>query len=559
MQLAQAASRRAPRRPSLPAVRLPVAIAAVLSIMSLTVPTARAALEPPLEPPPETLDATDGTNAACTGQPPFKATIVVGPVGSSTSRFKTWANEIATAAKSAGMNVCKVYSPYADKQTVRRASKGADLFVALMHGNGYPSHARGSGDGNDATAHGLGLNAKRGSSAVTYLGADWVRDKLQLAPRAIVILSHMCYTSGNGEEASSNAKDNQIPSYAWAVRHVDNFAQGFLRSGSYPSGGHPSAVFALQAQRFTAGDPRGNLIDTLMTSNKTLDQVFMTTYTRSTAAAHKDAYRPNAGAVGTHDFYVTKRPDGKALRSRGRIHIDPDLARPGKTAPSSWDRSKPKVTWLDSFAGTKKGLANPNGSGIVSMGYARSIAGDLDFTASAWRAAAGGTSSSAASSSTAKVKVKVPKVRGMTPAKAREALKAAGFKVQGTDLKVTHASVAKGKVVNTKPSHLLDGAVRKLAKGTTIQLKVSSGPPKASAASSTAQVKVPKVRGLTPAKAKAAIQAAGLKVKAPDLKVTHASVAKGKVVNTKPSHLLDGTVRKLAKGTAIQLKVSTGR
>ncbi|MBX3028531.1 MAG: SpoIID/LytB domain-containing protein [Chloroflexi bacterium] len=73
-------------------------------------------------------------------------------------------------------------------------------------------------------------------------------------------------------------------------------------------------------------------------------------------------------------------------------------------------------------------------------------------------------------------KVSVPKVRGMTPAKAKEALKAAGLKVHSTDLKVAHATVAKGKAVNTKPSHLLDGAPRKVARGTTVQLKVSTGP-----------------------------------------------------------------------------------
>ncbi len=161
----------------------------------------------------------------------------------------------------------------------------------------------------------------------------------------------------------------------------------------------------------------------------------------------------------------------------------------------------------------------------------------------------------AASSSTAQVTV--PKVKGMTPAKARAAITAAGLKVQTTDLKMTHASVAKGRAVNTKPSHLLDGTPRTLAKGTTIQLKVSTGPAKASAVS-TAQVTVPKVKGMTPAKARAAITAAGLKVQTTDLKMTHASVAKGRAVNTKPSHLLDGTPRTLAKGTTIQLKVSTG-
>ena len=62
----------------------------------------------------QTFDAADGTASACTGRPAFKAVIVVGPVGSSTDPYKAWANEIATAARDAGMAVCKVYTPYAD-------------------------------------------------------------------------------------------------------------------------------------------------------------------------------------------------------------------------------------------------------------------------------------------------------------------------------------------------------------------------------------------------------------------------------------------------------------
>src|SRR5664279_1648416 len=55
-------------------------------------------------------DATDGSSSNCTGQPAFKAVIVVGPVGGSTAQFEGWANKIGTAASDAGMNVCKVYT-----------------------------------------------------------------------------------------------------------------------------------------------------------------------------------------------------------------------------------------------------------------------------------------------------------------------------------------------------------------------------------------------------------------------------------------------------------------
>ena len=287
MQLAYAAPRRASRRTA--AIRA-VAVASLLALSSVIVPSVRAAEVPttPSAPAAGVSDATDGSSSNCTGQPAFKAVIVVGPVGGSTGQFEGWANKIGTAATDAGMNVCKVYTPYADADTVKTAAKGADLFVTLMHGNGYP-HETSSGlaagaepnDGNDATAHGLGLNASSGSSVVKYYGADWIRLNLHLADNGIVILSHMCYTAGNSEDAE------KIPNHGLAIDHVDNFAQGFLGSTSV-GGGHPSAVMALQSQSFDTSDPKGTLIQTLMTTSRTLDQAFMTTYTRNTGSTWKD-------------------------------------------------------------------------------------------------------------------------------------------------------------------------------------------------------------------------------------------------------------------------------
>lgn len=154
------------------------------------------------------------------------------------------------------------------------------------------------------------------------------------------------------------------------------------------------------------------------------------------------------------------------------------------------------------------------------------------------------------------VKVPLPYVRGMTAAQAKQALTAAGFKVKGATLSVNHATVQQGKVLNTTPSYQLDGKPRKVLEGTTIQLKVSAGPPQAATAT---KVKVPKVRGLTPAKAREVLRAAGLRIQGPALKLRHAKVAAGRVINTTPSHLRDGKKRTLAPGSYVRLKVSTGR
>ncbi len=467
-----------------------VAILALVFVLSgsLVSETRAAALPATSAPASQTLDAVDGSGSACTGQPAFKAVIVVGPVGSQTSRFKSWADEIATAARDAGMSVCKVYSPYADDDTVKTAARGADLFVALMHGNGYAKPDRQAqdvtadpDDTETTTRNGLGLNASHGSTATKYYGADWVRRYLHLAPDAIVILSHMCYTSGNSEDY------DRLPTYQLAVEHVDNFAAGFLDSTSYPSGGRPSAVMAIQSQHFDPRDPKGDLIATLMTRDVSLDRAFMTTYTRNTGSAWEGTYLPNSGAIGTTDFYVSARPDGSSLRSRGRIHMDPDLLVDGKspTWPASkgaWDPQDPDIAWLDRFGGLKKGIAKA--SGRARFGYVRAITGDLSFNASEWRAGAargsGGDPTPPKDPSPGTVtpaKVTIPRIRGLTRAQAKARLVEAGLKVSSDDLSAHNESVPKGRALNTYPSYLMpDGSARKVARGTTVRIRLSTGP-----------------------------------------------------------------------------------
>jgi hypothetical protein len=395
MQLAPAEPRRAPRR----LAAIAAAVATVLLSTTALVSPVSAAIRPTTAAPAGSVqDATDGSMSACTTRPAFKAVIVVGPVGSSTSRFVTWANSIAAAAKAAGMEVCKVYTPYADQATVKSAAKGADLFVLLSHGNGYPKPNRNkqdgtglSSEGDESTAHGMGLNAARGSSTLKYYGAEWVSQYLRLAPNAIVLLSHMCFTSGNSEDY------DKIPDYELAVDHIDNFAQGFLASDGYGAGGsrvgHPSVVMALQNQSYELDDPRGDLFKTLMTtgSSYTLDNVFRKTYTRNgSRSSWYGSYLTNFGFVGSTDFYVTSRADGSSLRSPGKIHVDPDLVVTGLTPskPSTWDRNAPNIAWLDRFAGKSTKISNPNGSGLVRFGYGRSITGDLGLKVSDWQAGA---------------------------------------------------------------------------------------------------------------------------------------------------------------------------
>jgi hypothetical protein len=104
---------------------------------------------------------TRPTPAAAAG---MKVAIIVGPVGSLTSTYRSYANEVANAATAAGATVVKAYSPKATWSKVKAAVNGANVIVYFGHGNGYPN-PYGSTELKDRT-NGWGLNrtTKNGDS-----------------------------------------------------------------------------------------------------------------------------------------------------------------------------------------------------------------------------------------------------------------------------------------------------------------------------------------------------------------------------------------------------------
>jgi hypothetical protein len=106
---------------------------------------------------------------------------------------------------------------------VRSLSQGANVFVYLGHGNGYPSPY---GAFNNMSKDGLGLNATDGSSAHKYYGEYYVDRYLNFAPNAVVILNRLCYASGNSEPG------NAAPTKWTAIKRIDNYGAGFLRTGA---------------------------------------------------------------------------------------------------------------------------------------------------------------------------------------------------------------------------------------------------------------------------------------------------------------------------------------
>lgn len=183
-----------------------------------------------------------------------KVVIIVGPTGSKTAEYIDSANRYAAIANSYGATVVKLYSPNATWSRVKSNAVGANLLIYLGHGNGWPSPY--TYDPNYTTKDGLGLNASAGNGHYNtkYYGEPYVAT-LDLAPNSVVILNRLCYASGNSEWGAGN------PSLGTAMKRVDNYGAGFLRSPA-------RAVFA---EGITRAD---YIIRNLFTTNRSMSRIF---------------------------------------------------------------------------------------------------------------------------------------------------------------------------------------------------------------------------------------------------------------------------------------------
>ena len=100
-----------------------------------------------------------------------KVVIVVGPVEGDTAKNISRAKGYAALARSLGASVTEVYSPRATYSQVTAAAVGANIFMYLGHGNGYPSPY---GAFTPYRRNGMGLNARsgHGNYNVKYWASD---------------------------------------------------------------------------------------------------------------------------------------------------------------------------------------------------------------------------------------------------------------------------------------------------------------------------------------------------------------------------------------------------
>ncbi|HUG47444.1 MAG TPA: fibronectin type III domain-containing protein [Candidatus Limnocylindria bacterium] len=201
------------------------------------------------------LAATADVARASSGER-LKAVVIVGPTGNLTSQNLTNGEKMARAAEAQGMEVHRVFHPKATWENVLAKIQGANLVVYMGHGNGWPSPY---GPFQERTKNGFGLNPFEGSRAADhkYYGADPIRERIQLADNAVVILVHLCYSSGNSEPGMA------IPREDIARQRVDNYAAAFLAVGA-------RAVFSSSYYQ------RLDVIGALHTTDKSMDELFST-------------------------------------------------------------------------------------------------------------------------------------------------------------------------------------------------------------------------------------------------------------------------------------------
>jgi hypothetical protein len=214
----------------------------------------------------------------------IKVVIIVGPSGANTTIYLRAARGYAAQARSYGANVVEVYTPRATWARVKSAAQGANLLIYLGHGNGFPNPYHSTLDPKKVDGFGLNPYSGSGNTRTAYYGEAYVRSSIKLAPNAVVILNHACYSAGSSEPGRAN------PTLATARKRVDNFGAGFLRVGA-------KAVFAETLAS------AAHIVRSLFTTSRTMAQVFWSDPARKGTYKSTFTSARTPGASGILDPY----------------------------------------------------------------------------------------------------------------------------------------------------------------------------------------------------------------------------------------------------------------
>jgi PKD repeat protein len=192
--------------------------------------------------------APHSVRAGAAGQ---KVVIIVGPVASLSSDYRSRGDSIASAATALGATVVKVYTPNATWANVRAAVSGANIIVYIGHGSGYPNpygstlltdRTNGWGlnriagvDSSDPTGDGDNLStqmvycgeaALEGKPLTSYNSAYCSGGPITPAPGFVMVFSNACYAPGAGETEETTPSSEQT-----ALARVNYYSRAFLALG----------------------------------------------------------------------------------------------------------------------------------------------------------------------------------------------------------------------------------------------------------------------------------------------------------------------------------------
>lgn len=195
-----------------------------------------------------------------------KVVIIVGPAGGATASYRSDADIAAAEAAKFTPDVVTISSPTATWDAAQPALQGASIVIYMGHGNGWPSPY---GPFQPYTKDGIGLNPSAGTDDTTtkYWGEYYLANQVRLAPNAVVILAHLCYSAGNSEAGQPD------PTLDVAQQRVDNMAAGWIAAGAG----------AVVAEAYSEGLWGGAAwyVDQLFTTSQSIDQIWRTDPTQN--------------------------------------------------------------------------------------------------------------------------------------------------------------------------------------------------------------------------------------------------------------------------------------
>ncbi len=259
-----------------------------------------------------------------------KVVVIVGPVGSHNSDYKSQAREVVAEARKYTANVVVLLTPRATWSRVKKAAAGASVLVYFGHGWGFPSRY---GPFDGLRMNGMALDPPSGADGRrrTYYGEARVRASIRLAPNAAVLLYRLCYASGNTEPGLSEGTTKQ------SKRRVDGFGAGFLDTGAgiVIADGHPRSARNYIRQLFTTDRPAWSMF--VMAPN--YHHHVLGPYPSSRTPGARYAMDPDHGGSNPSGFYrsIVGNLALRTTQITGRVPAPPPSPSesPGSSEPPS--------------------------------------------------------------------------------------------------------------------------------------------------------------------------------------------------------------------------------